>query len=206
MFYYVYSITDPETCQPFYIGKGTKNRAWSHLNGKTSAKRIKDKISSIRKKNLEPVVQILKDSLEESIAYDIERDLIKQYGRRGFEENGILLNICEDNRPPKKRFQTLETRAKLSEKMKGKNKGKVPWNKGKSHKRGAQTKEQTFLIMKKRTLNLLDKIFNYYTYVNDDTIKECREKGIISRNAPISEASIIHFLGTPITRREDIPQ
>jgi hypothetical protein len=206
MSYYVYSITDPETCQPFYIGKGTKDRAWSHLKKETSAKRIKDKINSLRKKNIEPIVQILEDNMEEVAAYDLERNLIKKYGRRGFDKGGILLNICEDNRPPKKRFQTLETRSKIAEKLKGKNKGKIPWNKGKSHKRGAQTKDQTFLIMKKRTINLLYKIFDHYTCVNDQVIKECREKGIISSNAPISEASIIHFFGIHISRREDIPQ
>jgi hypothetical protein len=42
--------------------------------------------------------------------------------------------------------------------MKGKNKGKIPWNKGKLHKRGAQTKEQTVKVMKTRIINLLIKI------------------------------------------------
>ena len=30
--YYVYMYSDPKTKKPFYVGKGTGNRAFSHLN------------------------------------------------------------------------------------------------------------------------------------------------------------------------------
>ena len=41
-----------------------------------------------------------KTNLLESDAYEIESMLIKQYGRKDYDKKGILLNICEDNRPP----------------------------------------------------------------------------------------------------------
>ena len=149
---------------------------------------------------------MLHTELEEQAAYDIETELIKKYGRKGFEPNGILMNLCEDNRPPKKQFQTHSTREKISASMIGKNAGNIPWNKGKPHKRGAQTKEQTILVMKTRLKNLLTKIFEYYAVANDQIIKECRDKNIISYNAPISEAALFHIFGQAIIRKEDILQ
>lgn len=202
--YYVYSIIDPVKSQPFYIGKGKGDRAFSHLKKKTSAKRVYDKIQSLRNKGIEPIVKILHEGLDETTAYDLETILISRYGRKDIDENGILMNICEDNRPPKRFGQSEETKRKISEAMKGKNKNKVPWNKGKSHKRGAQTKQQTVLVMKTRLVNLLDKIFEHYDCVNDLVIKECRNKKIIAANAPISEAAIIQYFGKNITCKADI--
>ena len=204
--YYVYCIIDPIKCQPFYIGKGKGNRAFSHLKGKTSAKRVNDKIKSLRAKGVEPIVQLLHENLEEKNAYDIETNLIAQYGRKDFDEGGILMNICEDNRPPKRYEQSQETRLKISAAMKGKNKNKVPWNKGKPHKRGAQTNEQTILVMKTRLINLLEKIFEHYDHIDNSVIKECRNTKIIAANAPISEAAMIQYFGKIITCKADILQ
>ena len=204
--YYVYCIIDPLKCQPFYIGKGKGNRAFSHLKGTTSAKRVNDKIQSLRNKGVEPLVDILHERLDELTAYTLEANLIAYYGRKGIDNNGILMNICEDNRPPKRGKQSEETKKKISQAMKGKNKSKVPWNKGKPHKRGPQTDHQTVLVMKTRILNLLDKIFMHYEYVDDIVIKECRIKKIIATNAPISEAAMIQYFGKTITCKADIPQ
>lgn len=41
---------------------------------------------------------------------------------------------------------------------------------------------------------------------NDQIIKECRDKKIISYNSPISEAALFHIFGINITCKEDIPQ
>lgn len=204
--YYVYFIVDPEKNQVFYVGKGRKNRAYSHLKGIKSSKRVQDKIKSIRSNGLDPLIIFHQKDLTENVAYDLEREMISYYGRKGFDENGILMNICEDNRPPVRRFQSKSTREKISQNMKGKNKGKIPWNKGKSHKRGAQTEEQTIKVMRTRIVNLLLKIFEHYDIINDFTIKECKSKNIISKNSPISESSIIQYFETMITYKEDIPQ
>ena len=204
--YYVYFLVDPEKDQVFYVGKGRKNRAHSHLKGIKSSKRVQDKIKSIRLKGLEPSIIFHQVNLTEKIAYEMEKKMILHYGRKGIDENGILMNICEDSRPPVRRFQTQSTRDKISKNMKGKNKGKIPWNKGKPHKRGAQTKEQTVKVMKTRIINLLTKVFDHYTIVNDSVIKECKDKNIISKTSPISESCIIQYFGEMITCKEDILQ
>lgn len=100
--YYVYALIDPRNEQPFYIGKGTGNRAKTHLYSKRTKKDSnlfkENKIDKIRSEGHEPEVRILVDNLEESAAYDMEREYIHKYGRK--EDGGILTNLCEDNRPP----------------------------------------------------------------------------------------------------------
>jgi hypothetical protein len=99
----VYILFDPRSNKPFYVGKGKGNRAKSHLKEtKETTINIRkyNKIQSILKENLEPEIVYYKTNLSESDAYEIESMLIKQYGRKDYDKKGILLNICEDNRPP----------------------------------------------------------------------------------------------------------
>jgi len=102
--YYVYMYKDPRTDLPFYIGKGTKGRYLHHLNEtKDNTENIKKYayIQGLRNKGLTPKIVIIQQDMLESEAYDLERDLIKYWGRKNIDENGILTNICEDNRPPR---------------------------------------------------------------------------------------------------------
>jgi hypothetical protein len=86
---------------PFYIGKGQGSRCYNHLTyTKTTSKRLKDKINSLRKKNLKPLIEIVEENLTENKAYEIEEKLIKQFGRKGLDKDGILMNICLSNKPP----------------------------------------------------------------------------------------------------------
>jgi hypothetical protein len=57
-------------------------------------------IKGLRNKGLDPMLQKLKFFEIEQEAYEFEAFLIKLYGRKDFEENGILTNVCLDNRPP----------------------------------------------------------------------------------------------------------
>jgi hypothetical protein len=125
MNYYVYSYSDPETLLPFYIGKGTGDRLNSHLRetkDSTDNKRKFNKIQKLIKTGLYPIISIIKDELSEEEAYILEAQLISQYGRKGYDPNGILLNICTDNRPPswKGKHLTEEHKRKISESEKGK--------------------------------------------------------------------------------------
>ncbi len=73
--YYVYLYVDPESEEVFYVGKGNRNRAFSHLkaNGETAkAKWIK----RIRKRGQEPRVEILKYGLTEEEALLVEATAI----------------------------------------------------------------------------------------------------------------------------------
>ena len=103
MNYYVYMIIDPRSDKPFYIGKGKGKRAMFHLKEtKETTINIRkyNKIQSILRTGLQPKIDYCAVDLSEQDAYNLESELIKKYGRKGYDKNGILLNICEDNRPP----------------------------------------------------------------------------------------------------------
>lgn len=101
MKYYVYVYKDPDTMQPFYIGKGHGNRYLDHANKPYhSFKRVQDKIKSIRNKAAEPIIEFAHINLQEEIAYNLEEELIIKYGRKDIDPDGILMNICLGARPP----------------------------------------------------------------------------------------------------------
>lgn len=109
--YYVYQLVDPRNNQPFYIGKGKGRRAKTHLWEIPETRNVykENKIASIRKDGLEPVIEYIAENIiDETLAYDIESTLIKKYGRKGYDKNGTLTNICEDVRPPNHKGKTYE--------------------------------------------------------------------------------------------------
>ena len=101
--YYVYGLINPFTKVPFYVGKGKDRRVYRHLlNNKNSENKFKDaKIKGIRNKGAEPEIYYYAKNLTESEAYNFEKLIIQTYGRIKLDEDGILTNRCEDNRPPK---------------------------------------------------------------------------------------------------------
>lgn len=109
--YYVYQLVDPRNNLPFYIGKGKGNRAQTHLFESTKVQNLyKDnKIRAIRNAGLEPRIEYIAENIiDEQLAYKIEEDIIKHYGRKGYEDFGILTNVCADNRPPNHKGKNYE--------------------------------------------------------------------------------------------------
>lgn len=109
--YYVYQLVDPRNSQPFYIGKGKGRRAKTHLWEIPETRNVykENKIASIRNDGLEPIIEYVAENIiDETLAYDIESTLIKKYGRKGYDKNGTLTNICEDARPPNHKGKTYE--------------------------------------------------------------------------------------------------
>lgn len=101
MKYYVYVYKDPFTMLPFYIGKGTNKRYLDHANKPyQSFKRVQDKITSIRNKDAEPIIEFAHTNLQEDVAYILEEELIIKYGRKDIDPGGILMNICLGAQPP----------------------------------------------------------------------------------------------------------
>jgi hypothetical protein len=109
--YYIYQLIDPRTNLPFYVGKGKGRRAKTHLWDVPETRNVykENKINDIRRNGHEPViVYIAENIIDEQLAYDIESSLIKKYGRKGYDKNGILTNVCPNNQPPTHRGKTYE--------------------------------------------------------------------------------------------------
>lgn len=121
--YYVYELKYPETNIPFYVGKGKDRRAKYHTmrnkKGFYTENRYKDNvIRQILATGTDPVIEYVFYSENENVAYDYEESLIKKYGRKLFEDYGILTNICESSRPPHAEY-TPERREKYRQNMIG---------------------------------------------------------------------------------------
>lgn len=101
--YYVYALIDPRNMKPFYVGKGKNDRWKYHIQEAKNYPNLNNqKLSKIRKilnEGFEIGIEFLAiDILDEDLAYHIESEYIKQYGR--IVDGGILTNVCIDNRPP----------------------------------------------------------------------------------------------------------
>lgn len=146
--FYVYHITHPITGMVFYVGKGKGQRCYQHLKDTLETarnKRLWGHINNIRNIGLEPIVFKLQENLTETYAYDLEELEIKKYGRIGFDEGGVLMNIVDGNgnRPPilygelngfYGRKHTKESKKKISQKNLGKKKPKTDVAKENSRK------------------------------------------------------------------------
>jgi uncharacterized protein len=78
--FYVYVYVDPRNDEVFYVGKGTGNRAFTHLlEGRTSSKT--KRIRAIRRDGLQPRVELLAHGLDEPTAFKLEAAAIDLLGR-----------------------------------------------------------------------------------------------------------------------------
>lgn len=121
--YYVYLLIHPDTKIPFYVGKGKGTRASYHIRqnqrGKNTENPYKDHvIRQILSENKIPLIEYVFHTNVESDAYDLEEKLIKKYGRKRFDENGLLTNLCTDSRPPHLEYSE-ERKQKYRERMIG---------------------------------------------------------------------------------------
>lgn len=148
----MYSLNDPRSEDPFYIGKGSGDRPKNHFYEKyeTSGNRRKwCKIASIRADGLKPEIRILCEGFaNESDAYDVEESYIKLYGREGVDPGGILTNICVSNRPPSAlgRIVSPETCKGHSERQLG----KLNHRYGKPHSEESKRKLRETIVRKKK--------------------------------------------------------
>src|SRR5258706_7895138 len=73
--YYVYLLRDPKTHKVFYVGKGTGNQIFAHINSAISSPLDSDKldkIRSIQSKGLQVRHSIIRHGLTEKEALEIE--------------------------------------------------------------------------------------------------------------------------------------
>lgn len=131
MNYYTYIYYDPiRNNEPIYVGKGKDDRAWAHLSRKDKHP-LTHRIEFIKKQNSLPIIGIY-GSLTESESFELEVNLIKEFGRKDLGK-GPLLNLTDGgefelNPSPITRDKALktnkgqkrseETRRKMSESAK----------------------------------------------------------------------------------------
>lgn len=85
---YVYLLIDPETDKVFYVGKGTGNRIFSHMNNSLDNPKETDKVKIIRriiKEGKEIKHVILRHGLTEKEAFEVEASLIDYLGIEDLE-------------------------------------------------------------------------------------------------------------------------
>ncbi len=111
MTYYVYAHYVPGSNVPFYIGVGTKVRAYNTTKRSVLWKRY------VAKYGLD--VKILTDNLSKDEAMSMEKQLIKEHGRLN-NNTGVLVNLTDGGEGTYGVVRSVETRRKLSEAQKNK--------------------------------------------------------------------------------------
>jgi len=96
-----------ENWTPYYIGKGRPNRPYKK-GGRPCPMPPCERIL------------ILYKNLDEDSAYELEKKLIKRYGRKGIDGGGILLNKSSGGRGSHDIIFSSKTRKKMSESAKSK--------------------------------------------------------------------------------------
>lgn len=107
--FYVYVFLDPRKPglfsydefqfknEPFYIGKGSKNRDSEHFKPSEMKRDYNPyknrKIRKIQKIGIQPVILRIKESLTESQAFDLEIKAIQAIGRK--KDGGPLTNLYQ---------------------------------------------------------------------------------------------------------------
>lgn len=168
--FYVYHIINPLEDRIFYVGKGTGDRCKQHLTDKKEYafnKRLNGYIRNLISNNTPPIIVKIAENLLEEDAYQLEEFEIKKYGRVGFDEGGILLNILDSGRPPCFRGEnhpwwgrkhTEESKQKMSNTKKEnfKNGTKIP-RRGFKHTEEAKEKNRQSHLGKKQPKEAIEK-------------------------------------------------
>lgn len=129
--HYVYRLVDPRNGQTFYIGKGTGNRVFDHMNGLSPEKWSDDSedeipteksakmatIKAIRRAGLHVTCFIHRHDMDEDVAYEVEAALIDAYGAltniqkgHGFKTQGCMsvLQVEKNAKAPEAVFGKRE--------------------------------------------------------------------------------------------------
>ena len=116
MFYaYVYKDPRPtKNLQPVYVGKGQGRRAYQHWEKQVKGnKGFGNFLALLRREGLAPIIEIVKDGLDEAEAFYEEIRLIAVHGRRDLK-TGPLFNLTDGGEGMVGAVRTEEWRANIS--------------------------------------------------------------------------------------------
>lgn len=113
--YYIYALKDPRTnpVLPFYIGKGTGNRAWDHTINVDETPKGR-RISEIMDAGYEVVTTKMADGLTEEQALRLEAELISAFGTEA--TGGFLTNTVTPSGRVKRMRSDLKVPSGVAEK------------------------------------------------------------------------------------------
>ena len=103
--YYVYGLFEESSDTPFYIGKGCDRRARRYsLDKKPHSYMLECKFKNLKNNNKKLQYKILFQDKSEHEAFEIEKELIKKYGKK-CDDTGILFNVTDGgDQPPSVEF------------------------------------------------------------------------------------------------------
>lgn len=137
MKYYIYTYTDPINQNVFYVGKGQKDRAESHLRRRMLKLKLHNddfakRIDEILEANMKPIIEIKEYFDDEKKACDFESALIQEIGIENLTNKQIFswpfkltpevlhkrAESCKKNEKWRATIQSKEHREKLSKAVK----------------------------------------------------------------------------------------
>ena len=153
--FYVYIYKNPlKNNDPFYVGKGKGDRFLYHLKEKKSVNPHKSNtIKQIRTQGLEPIIEIYINNLIENDAFEVEKNLIKFFGRRNIKTGG-LTNLTDGGEGVSGVIWSNEHRQIQAKRMKGNHNTlgrKMPPEEVERRASKLRGKKQTPEFIKKRT-------------------------------------------------------
>jgi hypothetical protein len=116
--FYVYSYSDEKGI--FYIGRGRGGRLFDHVkHDEHYNKLFASRLRKLKQQGKMPIIEKVKDRLTSEEADNLEIELIKKYGRIGYESNGCLVNRTLGGEHGLFGYShSDETKVKMSEKAK----------------------------------------------------------------------------------------
>jgi len=118
--YYVYFHKNPSTNQIFYIGLGSHILYQKYKRAEDIKKRNQHWKNYVAKYGL-PIIEIMHDNLSQKEACNLEIKYIIEFGRKHYENSGILVNESLGGEGGKQGIiVSKETKIKQSLKLKGK--------------------------------------------------------------------------------------
>ena len=116
MSFYAYIYTDPTTYIPFYVGRGQRDRAYTHLCPRGSHnKAVNSHILKLKENHLLPIVTIIETSTQE-FASMLELGLVRKFGRKSLK-TGSLYNLTDGGEFNYGHIPSKEHTKKISESL-----------------------------------------------------------------------------------------